>query len=129
MSKTILSFTVAGNPVPKARARVMRISGRTWAYTPARTKAWEQLVAWTARQAMQEAGIEEPLAGRLQLSLTFGREGRHHCDLDNLVKAATDAMTSGGIFLDDEQIDRVVAERHYGCERGRGYLIVTISDK
>jgi len=118
------SFSISGNPLPKARPRVMRISGRTWAYTPARTKAWEQMIAWTARQAMQEAGIDAPLAGRLRLSFRFGREGRRRCDLDNLIKAGKDAL-NGVLWNDDEQIDRLTAVRVYGCKIGYMEVIVT----
>ena len=127
-TKHALNFEVKGNPVPKARARVVRSSGRTWAYTETRTKAWEQTIAVAARQAMLDAGMDAPLAGRLHLSFRFGREGRRPCDVDNLIKSATDAMNSGVVWLDDEQIDHLTAERCYGCERGQGYLIIAIGE-
>lgn len=122
MKPITLSFCVSGNPLPKARPRVMHAAGHAWAYTPATTKAWEQTIAVAARQAMLDAGMDAPLAGRLHLSFRFGREGRRKCDVDNLIKSAMDAMSI--VWLDDEQIDRLTAERVYGCETG--YMEVTV---
>ena len=123
-----LAFVVHGNPIPKARPRVlMNKAGRTWAFTPATTKAWEQAVATEARNAMAAAGMFFPFIGRLKLNLYFAREGKHHCDLDNLVKAAKDAM-NGVLWVDDEQVDREAARRWYGCKKSKGFLIIEVEE-
>lgn len=96
-----IRFTVTGNPIPKARARVtLRPGRRATAYTPGRTKAYEQEVALAARQAM---GRRAPLAGPVGLELWLYRATMHRADADNMEKACTDAM-NGIIYLDDAQI-------------------------
>jgi Holliday junction resolvase RusA-like endonuclease len=122
-----LTFVVAGNPIPKARPRVIYSGSRAWAFTPKETKVWESIIAWKAREAMAEAGQLVPFTGRLKLSLVFVREGRRRCDLDNLVKAAEDAMNLI-VWLDDEQIDRLIVERYYGHDIGHGRMSVKIEE-
>lgn len=114
-----LRFIVPGDPVPKARARVGR---KGWSYTPARTVAYEELVAWSARKAMLEAG-HEPLNSEARFAVTMdfylGTERR--CDLDNLIKALLDGLTprkprgrqrAPGLFWkDDSQVDIIAAQK------------------
>ena len=40
-----IEFTVYGNPVPKARARTVRLkTGITTTYTPEKTETWEDMI-------------------------------------------------------------------------------------
>jgi len=55
-----LSFCIPGDPIPKQRSRIGR---RGHAYTPARTRSFEDRVGWAARAA----GVREPLEGPLVL--------------------------------------------------------------
>ncbi len=97
MRTSLLEFTVAGNPVPKARPRVLR-SGIT--YTPKTTKEYEQRIAWSAKAAW---GSNPVLTQKgLGLWVRFGLEAMRP-DLDNLVKAVLDGM-EGVVYRNDRQI-------------------------
>lgn len=96
-----ITFTVPGNPIPKARPRVtIRPGQKPVAYTPARTKGWEALVADAARLAM---GGREPVKGPVELTLRFYRQDARRVDGDNLTKAAMDAL-QGRVFENDDQV-------------------------
>jgi Holliday junction resolvase RusA-like endonuclease len=100
-------FTVPGRPVPKQRPRI--VHGRT--YTPKETTAYEAHVRVFALQAMAAAGIAgKPLEGRLRLRMTAFFDDRRNRDLDNVIKAVTDAC-NGVLFVDDRQIDELHAYR------------------
>lgn len=85
------TITVAGNPLPKERPRV--VNGH--AYTPQRTLQWEGQV----RRAWKGPRMEGPL----ELYATFFRGDRRRVDLDNLAKAVLDGL-NGVAWLDDAQI-------------------------
>lgn len=66
------------------------------------------------RLAVQEAIVEQyrdTFEGRLQVSVLLHPGDRRKRDLDNYMKALLDALTHAGVWLDDEQIDRLVIER------------------
>ena len=79
-----------------------------------------------AQEAIQKAGFVEPLTGPIEMMIQFGialpksqyrkrkpvaRQWRtKKPDLDNLMKLVKDAC-SGVIFLDDNQVVRVIAEK------------------
>lgn len=47
----------------------------------------------------------KPMAGRLQVLITACPPDRRRRDLDNMLKALLDALTHGGAWDDDSQID------------------------
>ena len=96
MRTSLLEFTVPGNPVPKARPRVLR-SGIT--YTPKTTKVYEARIAWTAKAAWDGQIMTQ---NGLGLWVRFGLEAMRP-DLDNLVKAVLDGL-EGVIYRNDRQI-------------------------
>lgn len=87
----MITFDVPGNPIPKARARV--VNGH--AFTPKSTKAWER--------AVQQAYRGPVHVGPLRIGLDFRRANARICDWDNLAKAVTDAL-NGVAWIDDSQI-------------------------
>ena len=112
-----VSFTVYGPPVPKARPRVTR--GR--AYTPERSKGYEETVTAHAVEAMNRAGLEMAAKGvpvkatlrfevpmpaswstrkkrRTQLTIRTVKP-----DCDNYEKAILDAC-NGIVYADDGQV-------------------------
>ena len=103
-----VSFTVYGQPVPKARARTVRKGGRTWSFTPKKVKVWEDAVK-------EEAGkhFTEPINGPVALSLAFymkrpkSRKKDNYVmttpDLDNLEKAFLDGLNDVA-YGDDKQV-------------------------
>lgn len=93
----IAEFVVEGEPVPKARARV--VGGHT--YTPPRTVEAERAVmtAWF-RAAITHRPAK---ADRYRVYLTFWRGTKRACDIDNLAKTVLDAL-NGLAWMDDSQV-------------------------
>jgi Holliday junction resolvase RusA-like endonuclease len=97
-----LAFVVPGAPVPCARARVV---GRR-AYTPPKTEAYEQLVAYHAMAAMGRARWRPSRPGPFAVELRVHRAALRG-DADNYAKAALDAMTRVGIWDDDRHVEKL----------------------
>lgn len=57
------------------------------------------------------AGQQYKLADRLAVSIECHPPDRRRRDLDNVLKAALDALVFAGVMLDDSQIDRLSIER------------------
>jgi crossover junction endodeoxyribonuclease RusA len=91
------SFTVHGDPIPKARPRFVK--GRT--YTDPRSVAAEGLVKATARRG----GVLK-MAGPLRVRLSYFRRTKRLADLDNLAKLTCDAL-NGLAWNDDSQIEEM----------------------
>lgn len=127
----MILFTIPGEPVGKARARITIAGGRAHAYTPAKTAAYEQLVAVYAAAAMKNAPLlEHPV--RLHLGIYckvpgswskkrkadalagIERPGKKP-DLSNILKSVEDAM-NGIVYADDAQIVDLVVSKHYALE-------------
>jgi Holliday junction resolvase RusA-like endonuclease len=99
------SFTLSIAPIPKGRPRLAR--GR--AFTPERTRHFEESLRWYLRAAYRWS----PLAGPILLSATFRLQrpksnkdkypSGHVGDLDNFLKALKDAG-NGILWVDDCQV-------------------------
>ena len=57
------------------------------------------------------AALEVPLTGRLAVAMRFFEPNRLKRDIDNLPKAALDALTHAGLWIDDAQIDCLMLAR------------------
>lgn len=69
-------------------------------------------------------GQRHKLADRLSVSILCYPPDRRRRDLDNILKAALDALVFAGVMLDDSQIDRLAIER---CDvQAPGRLEITI---
>ena len=117
----MITFTVPGTPVPKARARVTRVNGVSRAYTPKKTVEYERLVARCAREAMDGRLIYEAgVALKMILSIyieppkSWIKKRRDDAisgcvyptskpDSDNICKGVSDAL-NGIVYADDAQI-------------------------
>lgn len=126
-----ITFTVPGEPVAKARPRITISGGRAHAYTPAKTAAYEQLVAVYAAAAMKKAPLlEHPVRLRLGIYCkvpgSWSKKRRSDAlagierpakspDIDNIVKALADGM-NGIVWVDDSQIVELVCSKHYSIE-------------
>jgi Holliday junction resolvase RusA-like endonuclease len=132
MTQTI---RIPGEPVGKARPRV---TSGGHAYTPARTRAWESAAALLMMRGLAPLPAGVPL--RLEVvahhpaplrkappagSPCMG--GGRRPDLDNVIKAAADALQIAGVVPDDRQIVAVVARSVYGPP-GEGWVDVTIEE-
>jgi crossover junction endodeoxyribonuclease RusA len=56
-------------------------------------------------------GHQHKLADRLSVAILCYPPDRRRRDLDNVLKAALDALVFAGVMLDDSQIDRLAIER------------------
>ena len=121
-----ITLTIAGEPVPKARARVTKTG---IAYTPAKTRRWEQTAAIMAQAEMRgQQPIEGPLevtvlaqwqppqswpAWKRNAALISGIGHTAKPDADNIAKAALDAI-QGVVFRDDSQVTGLIVRKSYG---------------
>ena len=68
-----------------------------------------------------------PMTGPLEVHVEIYPPDRRRRDIDNVQKALLDALTHGGAYADDSQIDRLVVERQAVVEDGR--VIVKIKER
>ena len=102
----MITFSVPGQPVPKARPRWGK--GRT--YTPLKTREAELAVAWEFKRQMGTQRWPWPLDEETSLSCRFymaSAKGRR-ADIDNLVKLVLDGL-NGVAYTDDRWITKLEA--------------------
>lgn len=119
------------NPLAKGRPRMTRTGH---AYTPERTREYEQAVGFCLRVGM---GATSALTGAVHLRLRFvfqrpkalqirpADELPHtkRPDLDNLCKAILDAA-NGILWADDTQVAELEASKCYGTAGERAHILV-----
>jgi Holliday junction resolvase RusA-like endonuclease len=125
-----IAFSVPGDPQGKGRARIGKIGQHARMFTPAKTVAYEGLVALAAQHAM--AG-HQPFACALSVQIdawhpipaswskTRQREALLGAlrpttkpDIDNIAKAIADGG-NGVAWADDKQIVSLTVQRFYGA--------------
>ena len=126
----IISFSLLGKPIPKARARFARRGSNVVAFTPDKTAQHEQAIGYAGKVA----AMGRVLDGPIRLEAVFGlpippswpkwkrleaAEGTlrpaGRPDTDNLLKAVLDGL-NGVIWKDDAQIVHIVVEKLYSVE-------------
>jgi len=128
MPKT-LKFTIPGEPIPKARPRVLK-SGHT--YTPSRTKEYEEVVKLYCKDAISRTDCD-PSAydGLLKVRISqFYKIPKNASkikrqqmvdgdikplkrpDIDNVTKAVLDSL-NGIAYKDDSQVCELHAYKSY----------------
>lgn len=112
-TQTLLNLRVPGQPVGKARPRVVTNNGAAWAYTPVATEAWERRAGRLMQQRWRGEPLNEPVAlevravARRPLRLMRRRDpdGRMprtaKPDGDNVLKIVADALTKAQVLRDD----------------------------
>lgn len=130
----MIEFFVEGKPVGKGRPR-FTMTGHT--YTPEKTRAYEEAVAWECRKAMkgklpstlpQNVSVEVMVKPPKSWTKTktknalggFITPGRP--DIDNYLKAVLDGC-NGVAFLDDSQVVSVYATKRYAETDGVRVII------
>jgi Holliday junction resolvase RusA-like endonuclease len=124
----MIEFTIPGDPVGKGRARSTRSGVH---YTPEKTREYEEMVGYLAKQAMIG---KKPLTGACyarvmvycsvpasaskaeQQRMLSGK--KFPCkkpDIDNIIKAIFDAC-NGIVYHDDSQIVHLYVEKWYGVD-------------
>lgn len=129
----MITFVVPGSPQGKGRPRVGTISGRARVFTPAKTVAYEGLIAHAAQQAMAgrplidgpvscaiaiDAPIPASWSKRKQAAALAGElMPTTRPDLDNVVKAIFDGC-NGVLWCDDAQIVDLSVRKRYAATPG-----------
>jgi Holliday junction resolvase RusA-like endonuclease len=130
---TNLAFTVPGIPQGKGRARVGKIGGQARMFTPAKTVAYEGLVAHAATQAMAGHALLEG-ACMVEIDITcpvpasWSKKRQAAAlagevypttkpDKDNVIKAIYDGM-NGVVWRDDVQAVDGWQRKRYGAVPG-----------
>lgn len=114
------SLWVAGEPKPQPRVKAYSRGGLTRVYTPATAQAWkQQIIASCAEKGIIGLKINSPVSLRLVFFLPRPKSGKKNQqytikpDIDNLVKAAMDALTVAEVWRDDCLIVKLVADKRY----------------
>lgn len=124
-----VSFVVEGEPVPKGRPRFNPYSKR--AYTPQRTKSYEEQIAWKAAVAMRgKAPMKRPVHVDVRIFFGIPKSAKQadkeaartehlwhcrKCDADNIFKAIADGA-NGIVFADDKQICEMECSKRYSMK-------------
>lgn len=128
MTAQSIVFTVPGQPQGKGRPRVGRIADQARMFTPAKTAAYEGLIAHAAQQAMQGRElIHGPVAVVLevccQVPVSWSKKKQAQAlagqvfpvtkpDIDNVEKAIFDGL-NGVAWKDDVQVVDVWKRKRY----------------
>ena len=132
---TQLHVVLPGQPVGKGRPRF----GGGRAYTPKKTKDYEQLLAAAARFEMDQARLEatelpckmlilaqfaipKSWAKWRQQAAQLGEYTPGRPDIDNVAKAVLDAF-NGIVYVDDAQVFDLQVKKTYG----QPLLVATVS--
>ena len=115
----MVMYIVYGEPVGKGRPRFARRGAFTHAYTPEKTKTYEDEIRMMARAAMGSSEVlETPVTVaiyiRVGIPASFSKQKRKDAlenivkptkkpDLDNIAKCFLDAMNDI-VYLDDKQV-------------------------
>lgn len=118
----MITFTVAGEPVSKARARFTGYGSKIRSYTPAKTLDAEAQIAAAFRAA---GGTFEPdKEVTFAVVATFHNGTRQRRDVDNMLKLILDGL-NGVAWVDDTQVMEVVGRKEFTArERARTEVTV-----
>jgi len=104
--RLLVRFTVEGEPVPKARVRVVISRPGSRAFTPKTTVEGEQRVQ---QYCFVSNPRLRPVEGLIGLKACFHLGGLGRGDLDNYVKLLSDALNKV-VWFDDAQVTKLDAE-------------------
>lgn len=135
-----IEFVVAGHPKGQPRPKAFVRGKRAAVYDPGTAEGWKGQIALAAKPFLPSMPLQGPL--ELSIEFSFLRPKSHYgtskgtpylkdCaptwhtskpDLDNLAKAVMDALTQLGLWLDDQQVSKLVLLKRY-CDKTPGALI------
>lgn len=117
----IITFTISGTAVPKARPRTTKRGNKAIMYTPDKTKQFENYVKLVAAQHAPEELLTSALAVQLDFFLqrpkSLPLKIMYHTkkpDIDNLAKSVLDAL-EGIIYVNDAQVISLQVTKDYGA--------------
>ena len=109
-------FTIPGKPQPKQRPRS---DGRGNFYTPSATRAYEKVVAYSARNG----GVRKQIEGPVRMKVAIYWPDRRRRDLTNAVKSIEDGL-NGIAYEDDSQIAELVVTKAIDRDNPRAEVVV-----
>ena len=130
MLRLIIGFTVDGVPVGKGRPKFARRGNFVTAYTPAKTKTYEEQIALVAQESMKtENKVICPSPVQLNMDIfvpipkswskikrTRALNGEEYPatkpDVDNVAKGVLDAL-NGIVFDDDKRVVGLSISKRY----------------
>lgn len=131
----VVSVEMPGDPVGKQRARV----GRRGAYTPSKTRSWEEGAAFLIRQGLRGRTFCAPVGVRVLAVKKRPRRLARKCDpdglmwapvtpdVDNVVKIAMDALTLAGAYPDDACVVHVEGWTCYAEKDGAPRVVIEVA--
>lgn len=121
-----IRFEVPGNPVPKGRPRFSFKSGH--AYTPRKTKIYEELIAKEYQKSIGEILPYSPLKidviAVFEIPHSYSKKKKEsmietgctkRADIDNIVKSVLDAL-NGIAYIDDSCVVEIYGLKKWGTE-------------
>jgi Holliday junction resolvase RusA-like endonuclease len=130
---TSIILVIPGQPQGKGRPRVGQVGGHARMFTPAKTVAYEGLIAHAGQLAMQgRAPIEGPVAVvvdmRCQIPASWSKKKQAQAldglvrpttkpDQDNVLKAIFDGL-NGVAWRDDVQVVDITSRKRYAATPG-----------
>lgn len=123
MNKLIINTT----PIPKGRPRVSRYG----TYTPPKTKAYQQMIAWEFKKALPTHEIiDRPLkltvTAWFSVPKSYSKKKTESCleikycvnnkDVDNLAKSVMDAL-NGLLYTDDKLVVHLDVVKYWGVDK------------
>lgn len=139
---TNVCFKVPVTPYGKGRPRFSSVNGRPVAYTPPKTREHEKVFKIYARQAMRgrypferETPIKVTVKAYFPVPKSYSKQKRLDClngtlphmhkpDIDNIQKAALDAMNET-VFWDDCQVFDIHVTKLW-TDKPEGYLEIGV---
>lgn len=127
MRDFLFRVEIPGPPIGKQRPRGSFRNGRMRFYTPKKTADWESNAANLMRQSYKGDQLSCPLSlvlvaiGKRPQRLMAKKhpDGRIWCtsspDLDNIIKATSDALVLSGVVDDDKYIAHLVGYHFYAA--------------
>ena len=139
-----VQLRIDGEPKGQPRVRAFSRGGRARMYDPGTAEGWKGAIALAFKDKIPEVPLSGPVrvvlhhymprpkshygTGKNKDSLKLNAPRAHTSkpDIDNLLKAAFDALSMIGLWRDDDQVCETLAFKEYGDRPGASILIEEI---